>query len=101
MKKKQHEQLKAHLESMVRIINGESTPEKEGVVVLPPLPDDSPASVRARLAMTQKEFAALLNIPVRTVQGWEGGRRQPDPAARTLLRVAAKAPQVLRELRGA
>ena len=101
MKKKDFERLKASVQSMVRILNGESTPEAEDMTVLPPLPDDNPAAVRARLELTQKEFAALLNIPVRTVQGWEGGRRQPDPAARTLLRVAATAPQVLRGLRTA
>jgi putative transcriptional regulator len=100
MTRKQHRELLEGLEKMVRIVNGESTPEKEGVRVTraEPLPDARPAAIRSRLDMTQREFAALLNIPLRTVQGWEAGRRRPDPAAVTLLRVAATAPQVLRSL---
>lgn len=57
-------------------------------------------TVRARHAVgcTQSEFAALLGVSVRTLQEWEQGRREPTGAARTLLRVAVKSPEVLRAL---
>lgn len=34
-------------------------------------------ALRARASMTQKEFAEFTEIPQRTIEGWESGRRQP------------------------
>lgn len=56
------------------------------------------AEARARVGLTQQEFARLLGVSPRTLQDWEQGRREPTGAARTLLKVAVKHPQVLREL---
>lgn len=53
---------------------------------------------RARMGMTQAEFAVLLGVSPRTLQDWEQGRRQPTGAAKTLLRVAVAHPEVLRGL---
>ena len=61
---------------------------------------DSFAIVRARenSGLTQAEFAKLLGVSVRTLQDWEQGRREPNAAAQTLIKVAEKHPKVLREL---
>jgi len=61
---------------------------------------DSYAIVRARekSRLTQAEFAKLLGVSVRTLQDWEQGRREPNAAAQTLIKVAEKHPKVLREL---
>jgi putative transcriptional regulator len=61
---------------------------------------DSFGIVRAREKsnLTQAEFASLLGVSVRTLQDWEQGRREPNAAAQTLIRVAEKHPKVLREL---
>lgn len=56
------------------------------------------AQARAGTGLSQQEFAALLGVSVRTLQDWEQGRREPTGAARTLLKLAAKHPKVLREL---
>lgn len=56
------------------------------------------AEARARVGMTQSEFAQLLGVSVRTLQDWEQGRREPTGAAQTLLRVAERHPRVLRGL---
>ena len=56
------------------------------------------AAARAHVGMSQREFAALLGVSPRTLQDWEQGRREPTGAARTLLRVAVRHPEVLREL---
>lgn len=40
---------------------------------------------RAAWQMSQSEFAALLNIPVRTLQNWEAGRKPPDQLLTLLL----------------
>jgi putative transcriptional regulator len=53
----------------------------------------SPQLIRARLGMTQAEFAAALHVPLSTLRNWEQGRVRPDPAARALLRIVAKDPQ--------
>ena len=53
---------------------------------------------RAHVGLSQREFAELLGVSPRTLQDWEQGRREPTGAARTLLRVAVKHPEVLREL---
>lgn len=52
-----------------------------------------PARIRERLGMSQTEFAAALTIPVATLRNWEQGRVRPDPAARALLRIVARAPE--------
>jgi len=53
---------------------------------------------RTQLEMSQQQFAAMLGISVRTLHDWEQGRREPSGAARTLLRIAARHPDVVREV---
>ncbi len=53
------------------------------------------AEARASTGLSQEDFARLLGVSARTLQDWEQGRRAPTGAARTLLKVAAKHPQVL------
>jgi hypothetical protein len=48
-----------------------------------------------RYDLSQSEFAALLGVSVKTLQNWEQGRRSPHGAARVLLHVAEKHPDVL------
>ena len=55
------------------------------------------ARIRHRLGMTQPEFAALLGIPIATLRKWEIGPSQPSGAARTLLLLAEKHPDLVRE----
>ena len=56
------------------------------------------AEARARVGLSQQEFATLLGVSARTLQDWEQGRREPTGAAKTLLRVAVSHPEVLRAL---
>ncbi|WP_215844222.1 helix-turn-helix domain-containing protein [Acidithiobacillus montserratensis] len=63
---------------------------------------DVPQIVQARMdaGLSQGQFAALMGVSVRTLQEWEQGRRNPSGAAHTLLRIAAKHPEVIREVQG-
>ena len=54
-------------------------------------------SIRESMTLSRSQFAHLLGVPVRTVESWEQGRRKPTGAARTLLLVAAKHPQIILE----
>ncbi len=58
-------------------------------VVLPP------RTVREKLGLRQADFAAVLRVPLATVRNWEQGRTLPDPAARSLLNVVARAPEAV------
>ena len=55
------------------------------------------ADARAHAGLSQSQFAALLGVSVRTLQGWEQGRIQPSGAARTLIDIARRNPEVLRQ----
>ena len=68
----------------------------KGKVVLSP-------AVEARQAtgLSQAQFAALLGVSVRTLQGWEQGRKQPSGAARTLLAIARTNPKAVLAVSGA
>ena len=50
---------------------------------------------RKQTGLSQSQFAALLGVSVRTLQGWEQGRKQPSGAARTLLAIARTNPQAI------
>lgn len=56
------------------------------------------AQARARSGLSQQQFADLLGVSPRTVQEWEQGRRQPSGAARSLLTIAKRRPDVLQEI---
>jgi putative transcriptional regulator len=90
MKKSDFAKLKAAVRDMVALINQEKTADEVGARITP-----VPAGIRAGLSMTQQEFAALLGVSVRTVQDWELGRRKPDGAAKSLLRVVAFRPDIV------
>lgn len=54
------------------------------------------ADARAKVGVSQSEFATLLGVSIRTLQDWEQGRREPSGAAKTLLRIAARTPEAIR-----
>jgi putative transcriptional regulator len=53
---------------------------------------------REKSGLSQAEFAQLLGVSIRTIQDWEQGRREPNAAAKTLIRVAELHPSVLRKI---
>ncbi len=53
------------------------------------------SQARMHANMTQQEFAKRLGISIRTLQEWEQGRRTPTGAAKTLLTLTLKMPQIL------
>ena len=49
-------------------------------------------SIRARLGLSQAEFAARFGFTLDAVQNWEQGRRRPEGAVRAFLRVIEREP---------
>ena len=56
------------------------------------------SETRARVGLSQSEFARLLGVSVRTLQKWEQGRRVPSGPARTLLAIAHNNPKALLDI---
>lgn len=61
-------------------------------------PESPVVRIRLNSGLSQAEFAALLGVSKRTLEQWEQGRREPSGAARTLLKIAEKHPEVLLEV---
>lgn len=56
---------------------------------------ESVAAVRARLKLSQAQFARAFGISLDTLQNWEQGRREPTGPAKVLLRVASRHPDAV------
>ncbi len=54
--------------------------------------------LRARLGMTQEQFASAYHLPLGTVREWEQHRRFPDTPARVLLTAIERDPETVLRL---
>ena len=83
-----NDELFAELMESVReggaILRGQKQPSRQFVIEAPDV-----KQIREGYDLSQREFAALLGISIKTLQNWEQGRRTPHGAARILLQVAA------------
>jgi len=61
-------------------------------------PESHVVRIRLRSGLSQAEFAAALGVSKRTIEQWEQGRRKPSGAAKTLLKIVDRHPEVLLEL---
>lgn len=77
------------LEEAVAVAKGEAAPAKIYA-------DVDVAKIRARLKLSQSEFADLLDVSTRVVQDWEQRRKAPSGAARSLLKIAEREPAAVR-----
>ena len=84
------------LESALR----EAIAHRRGEIALPTrivtaMPAERVRAIRKAVASSPKEFERRFGVPARTLEGWEQGRRQPDPTARVLLRVIERDPEAV------
>lgn len=79
------------LQGMEEILSGVATVEH--VVQIPDV-----VAARQKTGLSQSTFAELLGISKRTLQEWEQARKTPSKAAQSLIKIAIKHPEILREL---
>ncbi len=61
------------------------------------VPDEiDTARIRAKIGMSQRQFAAYFGVKVRTIQEWEQGRVVPSVAVRAFLTVIDHEPDAVR-----
>ena len=79
------------LQGALNYVRGKSGRGKTHIVMVPNV-----QRLRRSLGLSQATFAKRFGIPKRTVQDWEQGRRLPDQAARSFLKVIAQSPETVR-----
>ena len=87
---KAFESIRQGLKEAAAHARGEAT----GVKIYKPTTVDV-AAVRARLGLTQDQFAARFGFSVATLRHWERGDRRPQGAALVLLNLIEREPQAV------
>ena len=90
MKDELFNELAASIREGGKILRGKEKPSRKFIIEAPDV-----KKIRSNYKLSQNEFAALMGISVKTLRNWEQGRRVPEGAARVLLQVAAKHPEVI------
>lgn len=97
-KQQYREQLEAQRDVWQEVLDGVREINAGGGKKTVVKPDSPVARIRLRSGLSQAEFAAALGVSKRTIEQWEQGRRRPSGAAKTLLKIVDKHPEVLLEL---
>lgn len=87
MDKALFESLKQGLKEAASIRRGELAPGRVTEISAP-----DAKSIRAKVGLSQAEFARLIGVKVATLRNWEQHRRQPTGAAAALLTIVEKEP---------
>ena len=87
MDKALFENLKQSLKEAAAIRRGELAPRRVTKISAP-----DAKSIRAKVGLSQVEFARLIGVKVATLRNWEQLRRQPTGAAAALLTIVEKEP---------
>lgn len=86
-------QLKDIAEDLVEHLISQGTDLPQPAILSP---DPEPKAIRLALGLSQIGFAQALGISPKTLHKWEQGTSRPSGAARTLLRIAASDPSMVK-----
>ena len=92
MKTKDFSELVASIKQAGDIRRGQRKPSRVTTIDNPNV-----QKIRDGLGLSQSEFALMIGVSPRTIQNWEQKRREPEGAAKALLRVAARNPKMVLE----
>jgi putative transcriptional regulator len=95
MSKEAFEAIKEGLESAISFARGQQDGHDVHEVEVR---DVDVKAVRARLGMSQDDFARAFGVSPATVRNWEQGRRHPHGPARVLLAVIEQEPEVVQRV---
>ena len=95
MKEKEFDfnELMESMNQAVAISKGEMQPSR--VFVFSPI---NVKEVREKTNKNQEEFANMIGVRVGTLRNWEQGRRKPEGAALTLLKIVAANPKYVEQI---
>jgi putative transcriptional regulator len=82
------EKLMESVQQADRIISAVDTPSR-----IKKVPAFRVKQIRAKLELTQTQFARLVHVEVATLRNWEQGRRQPEGPALALLTAIENDPE--------
>ena len=92
MNKKNFNTLLESMREGAQILRGERRPSRRFVVAI----KDDVHFVRQTFHASQDTFAKFMGVSVSTLRNWEQGRRRPTGAARVLLTIALRQPELFR-----
>ena len=92
MKPKAFKELLESIDEIREIHAGRRKPRR--VITITPV---EIKTIRKRLHVSQLQFAHLMGVSAATLRNWEQGRTYPEGAARALLKVASRRPDVVLE----
>ena len=52
------------------------------------------ARVRKKMGLSQHDFSRKIGVPLETIRNWEQGKRAPTGAAKALLRILDRSPEL-------
>ena len=89
MNDKQFTELKDAVHMMARHLRG----EKVAGIRVRDIPEPDVKAIREAANVSQRDFARLIGINLRTLQNWEQRRSRPTGPARALLKIVASNPK--------
>lgn len=94
MDEKLFDELESNLKEAVRVAKGKRSVPSYVVLTAADI-----KAIRAKVRMSQAEFARTFQLSLETIKGWEQNKRSPDAAATNYLRLIDADPEsVLRLL---
>ena len=90
MKEEMFQELLESVRQGGAILRGDEEPSRTFEIA-----DPDVRGLRNRFGLSQEGFARLIGISVGTLRNWEQGRRRPEGAARVLLEIVARSPEIL------
>lgn len=93
-----YQEIMEGLQESLAIAQGKKKPARITRVAVNPPPEYLPADIRqirAGLGLSQRSFAGLLGVSIKTVEAWESGVNRPGGAAARLLEIIKANPELV------
>lgn len=62
------------------------------------IPDHDVRKIRSKTGLSQSQFAASIGVTTSSLQNWEQGKRKPQGAARVLLALLDRDPEIVQKM---